>query len=314
MSMPSKNYGSRLCAVGVFVGAVLTGVFASPFVLNHAVAATALVKGQSQDTEVSHRAIYDFKLSAVESGAGISGIRGKMFYEQKDECDAITSEHRFNAEYQYPERPAVLTTSKYSSWEGKGGRQFYFNSDRADNGVMTEQLRGGIEQGAEKKDDKAVYSKPEETRYDLPEDYFLPVAHTSEIIRRAKQGETIFNAVVFDGTDADGPVEINTIIGKKATADEIAAIAKQAEGASNDEDNKIARPAKIDAALLVPEAWHVRMAVFPLKNNEDMLPSYEMDIILHANGVVSKVVVDYRVFKVAQTLRGLEPVKNKPCK
>lgn len=278
-------------------------------------------------TMMPHRAVYDFKLVAVESGAQISGVQGNMYYEQADACDAIATEHRFSAEYQYPERPPVLNNSQYSSWESKDGRDFYFNSDLQENGMLTEQLRGSIEHDAENTA-TAVYARPEPMSYALPDGYYLPVAHTAEVIARARRGETVFNATVFDGTDADGPVEINTIIGAPATAAEVEAVIAAAKAArdKNTESASTATPdanterpvvpqlKNLDAGLLPPIAWHVRMAVFPLFEAAEMLPAYEMDMLLHENGVVSKVLVDYRTFKVAQTLTALEPIETKNCR
>lgn len=247
---------------------------------------------------VNHKALYDFKLLSVEPGMGLNDVRGKMFFEQEDVCDAWTADHRFTTEHQYAEQPPVLNTSHYVAFESKDGKQFNFSSERQENGETTEQLRGHVEAAADGTG-KAIYSRPDNLKYDLPKGYFLSTAHTIEIIRRARAGERSFNAVVFDGTDADGPVEINTFIGKKATADEIRKIA--------------AVGPKIDTALLVPEAWHIRMAVFPLINTEDMSPSYEMDMLLHDNGVVSDAQINYKTFKLRQSLSALEKLPQKKC-
>ena len=146
---------------------------------------------------------------------------------------------------------------------------------------------------------KAVYSRPDSLKYDLPAGYLLPTAHTIEVIRHARAGDHFFSVVMFDGTDADGPVEIGTFIGKKVTAEELKKIA-----AGNN---------KIDAALLTPEAWHVRMAVFPLKDTEESAPAYEMEMILHANGVISYALIDYKTFVIEQNLTALEKLPTKKC-
>jgi len=245
-----------------------------------------------------HKALYDFRMTSVESGAGITGIRGKMYYEQDDNCDAWTTDHRFNIEYQYPERSPVENTSHYVAFEAKDGKQFYYTSEREENGAPTEQLRGSVNPAADGSG-KADYSRPEDLSFKLPKGYYLPTQHTNAIIRHAKLGDKFFNAVMFDGTDADGPVEINTFIGAKLTPDEIAALSK-----GND---------KIDKSLLSPTAWHVRMAVFPMTDEKEMSPSYEMDVILHDNGVVSYSLVDYKSFKVQQTLLALDKLPGKKC-
>jgi hypothetical protein len=248
-------------------------------------------------TVALHRALYDFKLASVHSGAGISGISGRMYYEQDDNCDAWTTEHRFRVEYQYPERRPVQNTSHYVAFESKDLSQFYFNSERQEDGATTEQLRGQISKNTDGTG-KADYSKPPNLSYPLPQGYLLPTQQTNELIRRARHGDTFFDSVMFDGTDADGPVEVNAYIGKKLTPEEL----KELAGANK----------KIDPSLLT-QAWHIHMAVFTLKDADDMSPSYEMDLILHDNGVVSWSMVDYKNFSVEQKLLALERLKPKKC-
>lgn len=246
-----------------------------------------------------HKAVYDFKMVSVEAGAGINGVTGRMYLEQDDICDAWTTDHRFVTEYQYAERAGMSNTSHYVAFESKDQRQFSFSSERQENGEATEQLRGSVTIAANGSA-MAVYSRPDNLKYDLPEGYLLPTAHTIEIIRQARAGEKFFRRVIFDGTDADGPVEISAFIGKKVTADEIG---KVAEGGNQ----------KIDVMLLTPDAWHVRMAIFPLQASESMMPSYEMEVILHDNGVISYALIDYKTFRLEQNLSALEKLPARKC-
>lgn len=245
-----------------------------------------------------HKALYTFKLVSAESGAGLEDVNGKLYYEQDSTCDAWTTEHRLTTVYNYAESEPVTDTDRYTSFESKDGQQFSFNADSQENDGDTEQLRGTVERDASGTA-KAVYSRPDGTAYDLPAGYFLPTGHTMEIIRHARAGDHYFSAVMFDGTDADGPVEIGTFIGKKATPEELKKIAG-------------ANP-KIDRALMSPDAWHVRLAVFPLKDKAESEPAYEMDMILHDNGVVSYALIDYKAFVIEQDLAALEKIPAKKC-
>ena len=245
-----------------------------------------------------HKALYDFRLISAETDAGISSIKGKIYFEQNDVCDAWTTNHRFTTKYHHSNEPTVISTGRYTAFESKDRHQFSFDSESQENGKEIEQLRGFIEISKEGKA-KAVYSRPDGLSYNLPKNYLLPMAHTIEIIRRARAGEKFFSTAIFDGIDADGPVEIGAFIGKKVTADKIKKISGK---------NK-----KIDASLLTPNAWHIRMAVFPLKNIAESTPSYEMDIILHDNGIVSYTMIHYKTFKIEQTLIALEKLPSKKC-
>jgi hypothetical protein len=247
-----------------------------------------------------HKAMYDFGMIAVTSGAAISDIRGKMFYEQDDVCDAWTTDHRYTMSYYYPERQPVVNTSHYVAWESKDQNQFQFNSERQENGVVTELLRGSVLR-EEAGSTKAEYVRPAALSFDLPKGYFLPTAHLKEVVRRAQAGEKFFYASMFDGTDADGPIDVNVFIGDKVTPDEMKKLLTGPAGK------------KLDAKLLPAEAWHVRMAIFPLKDGSAMVPVYEMALVLHANSVVSHVVVDYKSFKVEQRLTALESLPPHDC-
>lgn len=246
----------------------------------------------------SHKSLYDFRLVSAETGAGISAIKGKIYFEQDDVCNAWTTNYRLTTEHRYFNEPIVINTSRYATFESKDQRQFSFDSERKENGERTEQLRGSVEISKDG-EAKAVYSRPDGLSYNLPKNYLLPMAHTMEIIRHARAGNHFFSAIIFDGTDADGPIEIGTFIGKKATINEIKEIFSKGK--------------KINASLLTSDAWHIRMAVFPLKDIEEITPSYEMDIILHENGVVSYAMIDYKTFKIEQTLTALEKLPLKKC-
>lgn len=247
---------------------------------------------------VSHKALYTFRMVSMEQGAAISGINGKMYFEQDDACDAWTTDQRFTTEYYYPERKPLANTSRYVAWEAKDGSLFHFSSEKQEGQAITEQLRGSVER-REDGTATAQFSRPEDLSFKLDKGYMLPMSHTIETIRRAKAGEKFFTTVLFDGTDADGPVEVGTFIGKKLTADEMKKISA---------DGK-----KIDEKLLGTEAWHVRIAFFPIKEEDSPLPVYEMDSITHDNGVISWALVDYKSFKVEQKMEALEPLAVKAC-
>lgn len=246
-----------------------------------------------------HKAIYQLKTDSVTSGSGIIGVEGKMYFETDDACDAWTTDQRFTTEYQYPESRSVLNTNHYVSWESKDQKTFQFSSERQEDGEVVELLRGKALRNVDGSG-KAEYTRPKPMTFDLPIGYFLPTAHTNDMINKAKAGEKVFHAVMFDGTDAEGPVEMTVVVGNKVTPDEIKKIIAKA-------------PGKVEPALLSPEAWHMRLALFSLKEEEEITPAYEMSMILHDNGVVSEAVVDYKTFRVAQTLEALERLPDKKC-
>lgn len=260
--------------------------------------AALLPPGAVEVNIATYKVLYEFKLLSADSSAGLSSVDGKMYFEQDDTCDAWTTDRRFATKYFYSEHESDQDNSHYISFESKDGQQFSFSSERQESGEVTEQLRGALDVTADGTA-HAVYSRPEGTSYNLPEGYLFPTRHSIEMIRHARAGDRFYKAPVFDGTDADGPVEVSTFIGKKATASEIKKIA--------------ARHKKVDAGLLTPDAWYIRVAVFPLKDTAEMLPSYEMEMLMHDNGVVSDVIIDYGSFRIAQKMVALERLPAKVC-
>lgn len=261
----------------------------------------ATVESNAQVYFTPHKALYEMRMVAVSSGAGVTDIRGNMLFEQDDACDAWTTDHRFTIEYFYPERPSAVNSTHYVSWEAKDQSQFQFSSERLENGTPAEQLRGSVTRGADGAA-TAEFTRPEDLYFELPKGYVLPSFHTGEIIRAAREGRKTYHAVLFDGTDKEGPVEVNAIVTRKLTPAEI----DKALPAQRDDK-------KFDRNLLNGDAWLVRMAVFPAVDDQSMAPTYEMDLALHDNGVVSHVLVDYKSFKIEQKLTAIEPLAKKSC-
>lgn len=274
-------------------------IIAAVAVAGSVFAAVSVTTAAAAPQMTPHKALYSFRMVSMEQGSAVTGINGQMYFEQDDACDAWTTDQRFTTEYHYPERRPLTNTSRYVGWEAKDGSLFHYSSEKQEDTEMAEQLRGSVERRADGSA-TAQYSRPEKLSFELPAGYTLPMMHTIETIKRAHAGDKFFTAILFDGTDEEGPVEISTFVTGKV---DIANVKK-----------KIPDMEKIDAGLLGSPAWMVRMAFFPLADKDNSTPAYEMDSILHENGVISWALVDYKTFKVEQTISALEklPLKNCP--
>jgi hypothetical protein len=235
-----------------------------------------------------HKALYDINLVATRSGSQIINIKGQMFYEWEPTCDAYITDHRFRLHYEYSDNPGFLITSDFSTFESFEGDSFNFSSRRKRNQDLYEEFRGMANKSD--KGGKVIYNIPEDESFELSKNAYFPMAHTLEMVRRAKAGEKFFNAVVFDGSDNEGPVEINSFIGKPVNV--------MAEIEPSD---------TLDMTLLNNDAWHVQMAVFPI-GGDAPTSDYEMKMIFHENGVISDMLIDYDDFSVTQKLVALEAI------
>lgn len=237
-----------------------------------------------------HKALYDIRLSGTKSGSQIVNIAGQMFYEWQPVCDAWTSSHRFNILYEYADSPPMRITSDFSTHETFDGTSFNFTSRRRRDGELFEELRGYAAIGDEGAG-TAAYTMPEGVSFTLPQGTLFPMAHSIGMAQAVKAGKTFYNAVIFDGSDEEGPVEINTFIGKLI------------DGNSVFEDSP-----NLDKTLLGSPAHEVRLAFFPLKK-ETAAADYEMNLVFHDNGVISDMEIEYDDFTITQKLIAIEPLE-----
>lgn len=253
------------------------------------------------DALVPHKALYEIKMVSKDSGSQIVNISGQMFYEWRPECEAWVTDHRFNLMYEYADSAPMKITSDFSTYETFDGKEFNFSSRRKRNGELYQELRGigefpVAEEASSDTGGEAVYSMPDGLIFDLDQGVLFPMAHTVKVLEYAEAGKRFFHATIFDGSDEEGPVEINTFIG-----DRVNAMARLGEGNTN-----------LDTTLINTPARKVRMAFFPLAEpNADA--EYEMDVVFHDNGIISDMLVEYRDFSVTQKLVALEKLPENDC-
>ena len=257
-------------------------------------ASAAVASAPLKSVFAAHKALYDIRLSGTKSGSQIVNITGQMLYEWQPTCDAWIANHRFNLSYEYADTPAMRISSDFSTYETFDGKSIDFTSQRKRDGQLVEELRGSAELDDAGKG-AAIYTLPRGLEFDLPSGSMLPMSHTRSILDAISANKKTSHSVVFDGSDAEGPVEINAVIGKLAT------------------ENDLIKPSKdINEDLMKSPAHKVRLAFFPL-NDPAEASDYEMNIVLHENGVISDMFIEYDDFSITQRLIALEPLKNS-CK
>ena len=158
-----------------------------------------------------HKAFYDITLVATRSGSPIINISGKMFYEWQPSCEGWITDHRFNLVYEYADGPGMTVTSDFSTFESFDGKEFSFSARRKRNDELYQEFRGDVD--LDKKGGQAIYSIPEGVVFDIGPEMNFPMRHTIKLIQSALKKEKFFNAAVFDGSDDEGPVEINAFLG-----------------------------------------------------------------------------------------------------
>lgn len=238
---------------------------------------------------IPHKALYALKLSGTKSGSQIVNISGQMYYEWYPSCDGWISNHRFNITYEYADSPSMTVASDFSTFESFDGKKLDFTSQRKRDGEIFNEVRGYAESNGNSKPGLASYSIPADLSYSMPAGTVFPMAHSLNVLNAQRAGEKIYTATVFDGSDEDGPVEINAVIGK-------------------DVETEMPDDKSIDNSLLVSPAHSVRLAFFPLKD-QSASSDYEMSLVFHDNSVISDMVIDYDDFSVSQKLVALEKIE-----
>jgi hypothetical protein len=282
--------------------AVLAGVLllgAGPSV------AAPLASATSSYAIAPHKALYDVKLIGSKSGSQIINIRGKMFFEWKPSCEGWITDHRFTLSYDYADSSPLTISSDFSTYERFDGKSLSFSSRRKRDGEIYEELRGKAEFTKPDGSGIARYTIPDGLTFDLPKNLIFPTTHTIALIKRAHEGTKFYKTVIFDGSDEEGPVEINSFIGKPFKKGEQSILRR-------DSSFKEAAAGVIDKTLLGP-GWNVRMAFFPTADTGSQ-SDYELTMAFHDNGVISDMIIEYGDFTVSQKLVALEKVKPDVCK
>lgn len=236
-----------------------------------------------------HRALYDVTLVSKKSGAQIVDLRGQMFFELKHSCEAWISEHHFTLNYQFTDAAPFQIKSDFTTFENFDGKMLNFSTQRKRDEMIYEEFRGSAEKDPESGKGKASFKIPEGLEYELPFGSYFPVGHTIKVLEEAAAGKKFFVAPIFDGSDGEGPFEVSAFISPQVKTDY-----------------------GFNTTIINQVAWPIRMAFFSLKNREETA-EYEMDIMLHDNGIISNMVIEYEDFAVRQKLVALEELPYAEC-
>jgi hypothetical protein len=196
--------------------------------------------------------------------------------------------------YAYADSPSMRMTSDFTTTETDDHGRFTFHSKRHQDGELFQEVEG-IATLDNTKGGKATFATPADLQFDLDKGSLFPTAHTQALLEAARAGKKFFSTTVFDGTDDKGPVEVTALIGAAIQPLPVLQVANQ-----------------IDKTLLANRAWKIRLAFFPLESPGDT-SDYELSMVIHENGVISDMTIDYSDFSVKQKLLALEPLADLGC-
>jgi len=249
-----------------------------------------------------HRAVYDLKLLKSQSSRGVQGVRGRILYDfSGNACDGYDLQFRQVSELDSGEGKAALSDLRSTTWEDGTAKKFRFNSENMVNAARTDIVNGRAERNADK---VAInLSKPTEKTLTVPAGSVFPTEHMRRIILAAREGKTILEFPVYDGSETGEKLyNTLTIIGRPI-----------APGAKPPTDAAAKLP-----AMAKLTRWPVTISYFEKQDAKDerggeQTPVYSISFELYENGISRALVLNYSDFSISGEMTSLELKKEKAC-
>lgn len=247
---------------------------------------------------LAHQAVYELSLRKARGNASISDARGRIVYTfLGNACEGYTTDFRQVSELEGGENKTTTSDLRSTSWEDADGKSYRFKIDTRMNDGTPSQVDGIAEHSANGVTVKLKL--PKQKTFTLGPDTVFPTEQVRRIIAAAKEGKSVLELVVYDGSD-DGEKVYNTlaVIGQPIAPDQA--------------------PAKPDAAtqsdaLKSVTRWPVTVSYFDRAAKPDsgeQTPVYAMSFELYENGVSRSLVLDYNDFVIAGAMKTIE-IKDK---
>ena len=249
---------------------------------------------------VPHRAVYDLSLQKTRGNSQVTAVRGRILYDfSGNACEGYALEFRQVSELESGEDKDSTSDLRSTTWEGGDAKSFKFTSQNYVNDNLVDTVDGHAERGP---DETAVdLAKPEHKTLDLDAKIVFPTEHMVRVIAAARDGKSILDFPVYDGSDTGDKVfDTLTVIGRKVGPNE------------RQHDDAAATEGKLAG---VPR-WPVTISYFDKtkkSENNEQTPAYAIGFELYENGISRALVLDYNDFVVSGKLSSLEIKEPKPC-
>src|SRR5215471_3980293 len=251
-----------------------------------------------------HQALYDLNLLKSRGSNPINSARGRILYNfSGSACEGYTSEFRQVSELEVGEGKMTLSDLRSSSWEDGAGKSYRFKIDAR----MNDSDSSPVDGIAERTGDHITVKlkQPEAKTFTLDGATVFPTEQIHRIIDAARQGKSLLELMVYDGSD-NGQKVYNTltVIGQPITPDK--AKVSSDPSTTNEQMRSLTR-------------WPVTVSYYDreAKTKEgEQTPVYAMSFELYENGVSRALVLDYNDFVISGALDkfDIKGVKDaKPC-
>lgn len=309
-------------ALSTFIGPIAVAVLLSVATLASAAQDIQKAPKKAVVTAVqapffSHRVIYQMTLAKASSGASIQAANGQMFYRFQESCKDWEVETRVFLRLTHGLQDGtedIETTWTYESYEDFSADRFRFDVEHKNNGSLLEALAGNAWRTV--RGTTATYKTDHDDK-SMPVSAMFPTAHLASVLERARQGETNFSDIVFDGASEQNPYRVNVfVVGRvMALSDDSKSKPKIIAGSRRVPviRNKSDAFKKTSLGQLPKSpVWRVRLAYFPTENANDV-PEFEIEVDFREDGIAQRIIQDFGDFQFNLTPVQFEALPLKSC-
>ncbi|WP_407152086.1 cell envelope integrity EipB family protein [Bradyrhizobium sp. ORS 86] len=251
---------------------------------------------------LAHQALYDLSLVKSRGNNSVSDARGRILYNfSGSSCEGYTSEFRQVSELDSGEGKVTLSDLKSTSWEDAAGKTYRFKIDTRMNDGESAPVDGIAERVGDHITVKLT--QPVKKTFDLDGKVVFPTEQIKRIIAAAREGKSVLELTVYDGSD-NGQKVYNTlaVIGKAIPGDH----------APTPPD-----PSTASDVMKSMTRWPVTVSYYDRDakaTDGEQTPVYAMSFELYENGVSRALVLDYNDFVISGAMDKFDVKASKPCK
>src|ERR1700716_707158 len=149
---------------------------------------------------LSHQALYELSLLKSRGSATINSVRGRILYNfSGSACEGYTSEFRQVSELDSGEGKVTLSDLRSTSWEDGAGKSYRFKIDARMNDADSAPVDGVAERSGDQITVKL--KQPATKTFTLDAATVFPTEQIQGIIAAARQGKSVLELMVYDGSD-----------------------------------------------------------------------------------------------------------------
>jgi hypothetical protein len=250
----------------------------------------------------AHRAVYDLKLVNTRGNSPMQAVRGRILYDfSGNACEGYALQFRQVSELDSGEGKVTVSDLRATSWEEGEAKRLRFHSQN----FFDQRLRETVDGQAERDNGgvAVTLTRPDDKSFDLKTDLVFPTEHVRRIIAAARDGKSLLELTVYDGSDNGEKVyDTLAVIGRPLAPDEH-------------------RPADATAsqAFRSLQRWPVTISYFDRASKDgkekpgEQTPVYAITFELYENGVSRALMLDYGDFVLSGELTSFEMKDVKPC-